>query len=169
MEHELSAFYNITHGHGLAILTPRWLTYVLSEETAPRIKRFGENVFGIDKTLPLMDGAKGTVAFAKADGTALTGAGTAREIATIQERYKAMYRAMIAKDMAAMVELHVPKFVLIHMSRIATRCFTSLTQQAAHKLAELPRGLFEKQNSVSCRQAATNAQLLHRRPRRHQR
>ena len=58
MEHELSAFYDITHGHGLAILTPRWLTYVLDEETAPRIKRFGVNVLGVDEALSLMDGAK---------------------------------------------------------------------------------------------------------------
>ena len=58
MEHELSAFYDITHGHGLAILTPRWLTYILDEETAPRIKRFGVNVLGVDESLSLMDGAK---------------------------------------------------------------------------------------------------------------
>ena len=57
MEHELSAFYDITHGHGLAILTPRWLTYILDEETAPRIKRFGVNVLGVDEALSLMDGA----------------------------------------------------------------------------------------------------------------
>jgi alcohol dehydrogenase YqhD (iron-dependent ADH family) len=58
MEHELSAFYDITHGHGLAILTHRWLTYILDEETAPRIKRFGVNVLGVDEALSLMDGAK---------------------------------------------------------------------------------------------------------------
>ena len=28
MEHELSAFYDITHGDGLAILTPVWMDYV---------------------------------------------------------------------------------------------------------------------------------------------
>lgn len=61
MEHELSAYYDITHGHGLAILTPRWLSYVLDEETAPRIKRFGENVFGIDASLSPMDGAKSAI------------------------------------------------------------------------------------------------------------
>lgn len=58
IEHELSAFYNITHGHGLAIVTPRWLAYILNEKTAPRIKRMGENLFGIDSGLPLMEGAK---------------------------------------------------------------------------------------------------------------
>ena len=61
MEHELSAFYDITHGHGLAILTPRWLTYVLDEENAPIIKRFGVNVMGVDESLPLMDGAKAAI------------------------------------------------------------------------------------------------------------
>lgn len=58
MEHELSAFYDITHGHGLAILTPRWLSYILDEATAPRIKRFGVNVLGVDNSLNETDGAK---------------------------------------------------------------------------------------------------------------
>ena len=31
--HELSAFYDITQRVGLAILTPRWMNYVLSEQT----------------------------------------------------------------------------------------------------------------------------------------
>lgn len=47
MEHELSAFYDVTHGVGLAILTPRWMDYVLSEETAPRFARFGKEIFGV--------------------------------------------------------------------------------------------------------------------------
>ena len=58
IEHELSAVYNITHGHGLAIVTPRWLEYVLSAETAPQIKRLGVNVLGVDASLSEMDGAK---------------------------------------------------------------------------------------------------------------
>lgn len=58
MEHELSAYYDITHGHGLAILTPRWLEYILDETTAPAIARFGVKVFGIEETPEAMDGAK---------------------------------------------------------------------------------------------------------------
>lgn len=61
MEHELSAFYDITHGLGLAILTPRWLTYVLGEDTAPQIKKFGVDVFGTDASLSDMDGAKAAI------------------------------------------------------------------------------------------------------------
>ena len=61
IEHELSAFYNITHGHGLAIIIPRWLTYILSDKTAPKIKRFGVNVLGVDASLSDMDGAKAAI------------------------------------------------------------------------------------------------------------
>lgn len=57
MEHELSAYYDITHGHGLAILTPRWLTYILNENTAPAIYRLGTKVFGIEEGMSATEGA----------------------------------------------------------------------------------------------------------------
>lgn len=62
MEHELSAFYDVTHGLGLAILTPRWMEYILDETTAPQFKKFGVNVFGVDASLSDMDGAKRAIA-----------------------------------------------------------------------------------------------------------
>jgi Uncharacterized oxidoreductases, Fe-dependent alcohol dehydrogenase family len=46
MEHELSAFYDITHGVGLAILTPRWMRYILSEKTVDKFAAFATNVWG---------------------------------------------------------------------------------------------------------------------------
>ena len=55
MEHELSAYYDITHGLGLAILTPRWMEYCLDETTVSKYVQFGVNVFGIDPTLEPMD------------------------------------------------------------------------------------------------------------------
>ena len=55
MEHELSAVYDITHGLGLAILTPRWMEYCLDETTVSKYVQFGVNVFGIDPTLAPMD------------------------------------------------------------------------------------------------------------------
>lgn len=51
MEHELSAFYDITHGLGLAILTPRWMEYCLNDKTVSKYVQFGVNVFGIDSSL----------------------------------------------------------------------------------------------------------------------
>ena len=52
IEHALSAFYDITHGEGLAIITPRWMRNILNERTIDRFVKYGVNVFGIDPTLP---------------------------------------------------------------------------------------------------------------------
>ncbi len=61
MEHELSAFYDVTHGLGIAIITPRWMEYILQknpEKVAPQFKKFGVNIFGVDENLSDMEGAK---------------------------------------------------------------------------------------------------------------
>lgn len=47
IEHELSAFYDITHGVGLAILTPVWMRYVLNADTAKRFAMYARNVWGL--------------------------------------------------------------------------------------------------------------------------
>ncbi|NLY37052.1 MAG: iron-containing alcohol dehydrogenase [Tissierellia bacterium] len=47
LEHELSAFYDLTHGVGLAILTGPFLRHVLSEQTKAKIAQFGYNVFDL--------------------------------------------------------------------------------------------------------------------------
>ena len=51
IEHALSAYYDITHGEGLAIITPRWMKHILSDKTVERFVKYGVNVFGIDKNL----------------------------------------------------------------------------------------------------------------------
>ncbi len=61
LEHELSALYDITHGLGLAILTPRWMEYCLDETTAERFRQFGVNVLGIEKDLAPMEAAKKSI------------------------------------------------------------------------------------------------------------
>jgi len=52
IEHALSAYYDITHGEGLAIITPRWMKHILNEKTIDRFVKYGINVFVIDATLP---------------------------------------------------------------------------------------------------------------------
>ncbi|MBO7356405.1 MAG: iron-containing alcohol dehydrogenase [Lachnospiraceae bacterium] len=49
IEHELSAFYDITHGVGLAILTPAWMKHVLSDETAGRFAMYARNVWDVSQ------------------------------------------------------------------------------------------------------------------------
>lgn len=61
LEHQLSAFYDITHGLGLAILTPHYLKYTLNEDTLDRYYQFGVNVWGIDSNLPKIEVAKKSI------------------------------------------------------------------------------------------------------------
>ena len=49
MEHELSAYYDITHGVGLAILTVRWMRHILNKDASAteRFVKFAKNVMGL--------------------------------------------------------------------------------------------------------------------------
>lgn len=48
MEHTLSAFYDISHGRGLAVLTPAYFERVAADRPH-RLARLGRNVFGIQE------------------------------------------------------------------------------------------------------------------------
>ena len=52
IEHALSAYFDITHGAGLAIITPHWMKEILSERTVERFVTLGTRLFGFDKSLP---------------------------------------------------------------------------------------------------------------------
>lgn len=54
IEHELSAFYDITHGVGLAILTPRWMEYALNDETVAKFAQFAWNVWKVEERVPML-------------------------------------------------------------------------------------------------------------------
>lgn len=54
IEHALSGHYDITHGEGLAIITPRWMSHILNhttgalhEQVVERCTSFGKGVFGV--------------------------------------------------------------------------------------------------------------------------
>ena len=51
IEHALSAYFDITHGAGLAIITPRWMKEILSEKTMERFVTLGKGLFGLDESL----------------------------------------------------------------------------------------------------------------------
>lgn len=51
IEHELSAVYDVTHGAGLAVLTPHWMRWALAtdaERVEPRLAAYGRAVWGIE-------------------------------------------------------------------------------------------------------------------------
>ena len=58
LEHELSAYYDITHGVGLAILTPHWMEHVLDKDNLYKFVEYGINVWNIDSNLEDLEIAK---------------------------------------------------------------------------------------------------------------
>lgn len=46
IEHEFSAFYDIPHGAGLAVITPRWME-VIKDQKADKLEQYGKRVWGL--------------------------------------------------------------------------------------------------------------------------
>lgn len=59
IEHEVSAIYDLTHGAGLAILTPVWMEYILSKMTAPKLAQYSRNIWGVDEADDMLAAKKG--------------------------------------------------------------------------------------------------------------
>lgn len=58
IEHQLSAHYDVTHGHGLAIIVPVLMEYILNEKSLERFVSYGTAVFDIDCSKPDMEIAR---------------------------------------------------------------------------------------------------------------
>ena len=50
LEHILSAYYDIAHGAGIAIMSLAWFRYCLGEKTVAIFARWGRNVWGLGQT-----------------------------------------------------------------------------------------------------------------------
>lgn len=66
MEHQLSAYYDITHGVGLAILTPAWMDAILSDKTVDKFVDFAVNVWGVTPKADKFETAKEGIAALRA-------------------------------------------------------------------------------------------------------
>jgi hypothetical protein len=64
IEHELSALYDVTHGAGLAVITPLWMRYVL-DKNPDKLVLFATRVWNIDLNVenPKETALKGIEAF----------------------------------------------------------------------------------------------------------
>ena len=47
MEHEISAIYGVTHGAGLSVMVPAWMTFVMKKDVT-KIAQFARRVFGVE-------------------------------------------------------------------------------------------------------------------------
>ena len=104
MEHELSAFYDITHGEGLAILTPHWMDFALSEATAAKFAAYGRAVFGITETED-WKAAKAAIAETRAFFRTMRLPETLREVGICEETH---FEEMAEKAAAGCVGCYVP-------------------------------------------------------------
>lgn len=48
LEHELSALYGVTHGAGLAVMFPAWMTYAMSENPG-KLAQYARRVFDVEE------------------------------------------------------------------------------------------------------------------------
>jgi alcohol dehydrogenase YqhD (iron-dependent ADH family) len=90
MEHELSAFYDITHGVGLAILTPHWMEYVLNENTVDKFVEYGVNVWGLEANEDKFKTAHSAIEKTKEFFASLNIPSTLREVGINEEKLEKM-------------------------------------------------------------------------------
>ena len=77
LTNELSAYYDITHGVGLAILTTRWMRHILKKDPSCAwcFVRFAKNVMGLsgeDEAALAAAGIDALEAYFKSTGTPMT-------------------------------------------------------------------------------------------------
>lgn len=97
MEHELSAYYDITHGVGLAILTPAWMEYVLSDETVDKFVEYGVNVWNIDSSKNKYDIAKESINKTREFFVSLDIPTTLREVGIGEEKLEEMAKQAVRR------------------------------------------------------------------------
>ncbi len=114
MEHELSAFYDITHGDGLAILTPFWMEYVLSEKTVQKFYEYGVNVWGIDKNLDKMEVAREAIAQTKAFFAKMGLPKTLSDVGIGEEKLEIMAQKAATKTAGCFVPLNAQDVLNIY-------------------------------------------------------
>lgn len=97
IEHELSAFYDITHGVGLAILTPHWMEYALNDNTVDKFVEYGVNVWGIDANAEKYEIAHNAIKMTKEYFIYLGIPSSLREIGIGEEKFEKMAKQATAR------------------------------------------------------------------------
>lgn len=64
LEHELSAVYDVTHGAGLAVMFPAWMTYALKENPG-KLAQFARRVFDVKESDDVKAAALGIASLKK--------------------------------------------------------------------------------------------------------
>lgn len=108
IEHALSAFYDITHGEGLAIITPHWMKKILSPRTRERFVTLGTELFKIDPALPEDEIAQQTIARTRDFFASLNIPMTLRAVGIDDSKLEAMADHILEKPIFAPEDYYVP-------------------------------------------------------------
>ena len=119
MEHQLSAFYDVTHGHGLAILTPVWMEYTLCGKTVDMFVNYGANVFDISREKDKYEIAKEAIGKTRELYKTMGLSSTLRDIGiTSKDKFEIMAQKASAETEDCLVPLHPDDIV-----KIFERCY----------------------------------------------
>ncbi|MBM7870670.1 alcohol dehydrogenase YqhD (iron-dependent ADH family) [Clostridium pascui] len=95
MEHELSAYYDITHGVGLAILTPYWMEYSLNDETIDYFVEYGVNVWDLESSENKYEIAKKSIELTKDFFVSMGIPTKLSEVGIEKEKFQAMAKGAV--------------------------------------------------------------------------
>lgn len=119
MEHELSAFYDITHGVGLAILTPHWMEYALNDNTVDKFVEYGVNVWGLEPSSDRYETAHKAIEKTREHFAKLGIPSTLREIGIGEEKLEKMAKqATIRGDLGSFKPLTTQDVLNIYIASL---------------------------------------------------
>lgn len=95
IQHELSAYYDVTHGISLAILTPHWMELVLEDDNLYKFVEYGVNVWDIDKNIKDEEIAKLAIQKTSDFFESLDIPMTLSELGIGEEKFEIMAKAVI--------------------------------------------------------------------------
>jgi alcohol dehydrogenase YqhD (iron-dependent ADH family) len=95
--HELSAFYNLTHGVALAILFPNWMKRVADESRLWRFRDYAVNVWGLSPELSDKELADGAIAKTREFFNSLGLPATLSQVNINDERFEIMAKNVVRR------------------------------------------------------------------------
>jgi len=106
IEHELSAYYDLTHGIGLAILTPPWMRHILNEDTVDKFCEYGVNVWKLPSDMPRFDLANAAIDATETFFESLKIPMTLHEVGIDESKFEVM--AKKAVELGGLAYAYVP-------------------------------------------------------------
>lgn len=97
IEHQLSAHYDLTHGAGMAILTPHWMRYVLDDTSVQRFQEYAVNVWGVSAELEPFAAAEEAIQKTAEFLKSLGMPGTLSEVGITDEKFGIMAESAAAR------------------------------------------------------------------------